>query len=572
MRRNPGFDGKMEHKIEDGVVTELAFVPEQVTDISPVRALTTLRKLDIHGPGGDRATLANIAPLKGLKLVQLNIGENKVSDLTPLREMPLEWLAVWTFRGTDLTPLKGMPLRWLNVGGGGQELDLTPLAGAPLNFLCINHTLVSNLTPLKGLPLTSVEFSNTKVTDFSPVRRIKTLETINMRPAAEFWERYDKGEFGKAADNSDPDRRAAEYVLSIGGAVRVDGNDSNIRAKGDLPAGAFQLTVVNLNGNKRVTDAGLAAFEGCTNLTQLTMHDCAQVTDAGFAHFKSCKGLAVIDLWGVSLTDAGLAHLKGNKKLTNLCLVGTQVTDAGLACLKECTSLAEMYLMGRPVTDAGLACLKDCKNLTWLQLEGTKVTDAGLAYLKDKNLTFLALERTEITDAGLAHLKDCNTLTQLWLRGTQVGDVGLAYFKDCKDLNTLNVRETKVSAAGIEALKKALPKCRIEWDGGVIEPTASLDPDRRAAEYVLSIGGGVRVDGNDSNIQAKGDLPAGAFQLTHVDLHSNNQVTDSGLSAFRGCKNFSDASRSRWVRSDHAGGRRWPGQLQGLQELDLLPR
>jgi hypothetical protein len=33
------------------------------------------------------------------------------------------------------------------------------------------------------------------------------------------------------------------------------------------------------------------------------------------------------------------------------------------------------------------------------------------------------------------------------------------------------VRNTKVSLPGIETLKKALPKCRIEWDGGVIEPS-----------------------------------------------------------------------------------------------------
>ena len=40
---NPGFDGKVTHKIEDGVVTELEFLTDNVTDISPVRALTGLQ-------------------------------------------------------------------------------------------------------------------------------------------------------------------------------------------------------------------------------------------------------------------------------------------------------------------------------------------------------------------------------------------------------------------------------------------------------------------------------------------------------------------------------------------------
>jgi hypothetical protein len=32
------------------------------------------------------------------------------------------------------------------------------------------------------------------------------------------------------------------------------------------------------------------------------------------------------------------------------------------------------------------------------------------------------------------------------------------------------LKATNVSAAGIDALKKALPKCKIDWNGGVITP------------------------------------------------------------------------------------------------------
>jgi hypothetical protein len=38
------------------------------------------------------------------------------------------------------------------------------------------------------------------------------------------------------------------------------------------------------------------------------------------------------------------------------------------------------------------------------------------------------------------------------------------------------VRKTKVSAAGIEMLRKALPKCKIEWDGSVMEPKIGFAP------------------------------------------------------------------------------------------------
>jgi hypothetical protein len=33
------------------------------------------------------------------------------------------------------------------------------------------------------------------------------------------------------------------------------------------------------------------------------------------------------------------------------------------------------------------------------------------------------------------------------------------------------IREARAAAAKIDELRKALPQCRIEWDGGTIEPT-----------------------------------------------------------------------------------------------------
>jgi hypothetical protein len=37
-------------------------------------------------------------------------------------------------------------------------------------------------------------------------------------------------------------------------------------------------------------------------------------------------------------------------------------------------------------------------------------------------------------------------------------------------LTELNVIMTAVTAKGVEKLAKARPKCKITWDGGVIEP------------------------------------------------------------------------------------------------------
>src|SRR5262249_35364830 len=73
MRRNPGFDGKMETKVEDGVVTEFRIVTDQVTDIAPVRVFTALQVLDCRGTyaGNAKGLLADLTPLEGMNLANL---------------------------------------------------------------------------------------------------------------------------------------------------------------------------------------------------------------------------------------------------------------------------------------------------------------------------------------------------------------------------------------------------------------------------------------------------------------------------------------------------------------------
>src|SRR5581483_6611542 len=106
--RNPGFDGKVKHKVEVGVVTELDFRTDNVTDISPVRALSKLPRLICSGTHVDRrgnGQLADLSPLRGMPLTQLNCSFTKVSDLSPLKDMALTDLRCWGTPVSDLSPL-----------------------------------------------------------------------------------------------------------------------------------------------------------------------------------------------------------------------------------------------------------------------------------------------------------------------------------------------------------------------------------------------------------------------------------------------------------------------------------
>lgn len=303
---------------------------------------------------------------------------------------------------------------------------------------------------------------------------------------------------------SDPDRMAAEWVLSISGTIcfMENGKSRQIKAVGDLPLGTFELTVVNLTRNQQVSDAGLAHFKNCRNLTELEL-GYTQASDAGLAHFKDCKNLTILKLGGTQMKGPGLAHFKDCKKLTVLYLGGlysnTQVGDSGLAHFKDCENLTKLFLYNTQVGDAGLVHLKKLTNLTLLNLSSTRVSDAGLEHLKPltklstlnlkgtkvansglthlkamTDLNSLDLDRTHVNDSGLLHLKTLTSLTSLRLKGTQVSDAGLIHLKTLTSLDSLRLENTRVTDAGIEHLKtlKGLRTISLEYtqlsDAGLV--------------------------------------------------------------------------------------------------------
>ena len=348
------------------------------------------------------------------------------------------------------------------------------------------------------------------------------------------WVRAD----ASAVLDEDPDRGAAEYVLSIGGTIKIkqNGQERPITAVGDLPPGAFELTGVNLQSNSKVYDARLADFfKDCKNLTYLNLQQ-TPVTDAGLVHFRNCRNLEYLNLHSVRTTDAGLAHFKDCRNLKELHLGVTQVTDAGLALFKDC-QLTVLDLALTPVTDAGLALFKDCQSLTSISLHFTQIGNVGLAHLTGcKNLEALTLTHTHVTDEGLGLFKDWQNLTYVNLSQMQVSDAGLAHLSGLATIEQLNLSGTQVTEKGVKKLAATLPQCQIEWDGGVIEP--QFDPDRNAANYVLSVGGKVGIDDLPQEYSNAGELPKSRFRLTLIAVSDCPKISDAGLAACRGCRHL----------------------------------
>jgi serine/threonine protein kinase len=205
-RRNLGFDGDVKYTAPDGVVRRLEFAADHITDLSSVWVLAGLRVLVCSGSDYGKGRLTDLSPLAEMDLTELRCFFTKVTDLSPLRGMKLQTLDCHMNEVSDLRPLQGMPLVRLDISVT-KVSDLSPLRGMRLTTLKFPLTPVTDLSPLEGMKLEQLEFHGTFPSDLSLLRgmplksvsydfrperdaellgAIKTLETINGKPAAEF--------------------------------------------------------------------------------------------------------------------------------------------------------------------------------------------------------------------------------------------------------------------------------------------------------------------------------------------------------------------------------------------------
>jgi eukaryotic-like serine/threonine-protein kinase len=319
---NPGFDGAVVPTIENGVVRELAFNTDDVTDISPVRGLTRLRALKCSGFGDRNSPLTDLSPLSGLPLRTLVLAKGELFDLSPLRGMPLTEFSCYGTRVNDLSPLKGMKLRVLNCDSLHVS-DLRPLKGMPLENLVLSRN-AEDLTALAGMnTLEHLYFEGTTISDLSPLKGMK-LTTLTM---------------------------CANPVSDLS------------------PLKGMKLTYLHCGGTK-VSD--LSPLNGMP----LTLLNCAhtKVSDASLAKIKKCKDLTQLFLAGTQVSDAGLAHLKNLKDLKRLELQGTKM--AGLSPLKD-MPLEEIRLTPKNITKQGLDILRNMKSLKTIGTDWNQVWPAA---------------------------------------------------------------------------------------------------------------------------------------------------------------------------------------------------
>ena len=277
---------------------------------------------------------------------------------------------------------------------------------------------------------------------------------------------------------ADIDRRAAMWVLSVGGNISIEGiapgegetttgNPREIRTIAQLPAEPFVVTAVRFQNIEPFDGAGFVHLRDLKFLQTLNVEGAyEQITDAAFENLRGCTRLRDISVSGCRVSDKVLEPLKD---LPDLQFVGVNgnpgLTNAALVSLKDFPALTKLYLNGANLTDDGLHHLSDLKHLQSLGVGGCeKLTDAGLMQLGDiESLSVLDLAATNAGDATMQRLSKLAGLSELSISYTQVTDQGLKSLQSCQGLRFVWVMYTSVNSDAVESFHAAVPECRIEF-------------------------------------------------------------------------------------------------------------
>jgi len=203
---------------------------------------------------------------------------------------------------------------------------------------------------------------------------------------------------------------------------------------------------------KTITDDTLALLTGLTELERLSS-DGIQLTDAGYRHFAAFQKLKSLSFFhpafrSEKFTGSGLAELKALPKLERLTFAGSTAGDEAMEAIGQLTQLKEFRTWHTAQTQAGNAYLLKLP-LTSLRI-GQRLPNG-----KDSPISF-----DESTLEMLAQIK---TLEALELTEARLSAKIIPHLQALPKLTKLKFETVDISAADVEAVKAALPNCKVDF-------------------------------------------------------------------------------------------------------------
>ena len=285
-----------------------------------------------------------------------------------------------------------------------------------------------------------------------------------------------------ALTTADPDRIAAEWVLSLKSlsrpSVRVrlrdSGLEKDVLPDERLPEEPFSVIVIGAPSVTTLTDDEVARFiVPLRSIVELNIGMCSNVTDAVAPAIKQLSTLGYLRLGGTKVSSHTLVEIAtALPSLTSISVTADQFSDELAEYIRSTPRITSVSLYGG--TDAQLRQLLSATQLTYLGFYG-RAENTTWRELPERlpNLDFLSIQTSNVTDADLAEIARCPKLRILSVQVTSISDTGLLALQSCQTLTLLSAHQTKVTEAGVRRLHELLPRCHIQWDGGVMEPIAT---------------------------------------------------------------------------------------------------
>jgi hypothetical protein len=278
-----------------------------------------------------------------------------------------------------------------------------------------------------------------------------------------------------------------------------------------------QITSLNLDGSKLITDKGLKYLARMSQLRELTLS--GQITDRGLESLQHLRQLRIFRMyWQRGITDKGISNLRLCNQLEEVDLLGCNAGDGAIAALTGKRNLRR-FKTGRNVTDEGLQLLHDFPTFKFWQggeikyglmsfggeptnlLIDGPFTGDGLASLRGldgvfglsffwhtsrlrgddlrfldrlPNLGYLGCQGELCNDEAMQHIASVPKLRMLMGQGTVATDEGfrslsqsqtIEYFwgRECPNLSAAGF----VALAGMPALKGLAVSCKFVADAAL---------------------------------------------------------------------------------------------------------
>ncbi|MBM83383.1 MAG: hypothetical protein CMJ78_22725 [Planctomycetaceae bacterium] len=135
---------------------------------------------------------------------------------------------------------------------------------------------------------------------------------------------------GPVDENS---HKIAQWAIDAGGKLTIADHTLNFSSMEDLPADAFGITGVDLQGTK-IKNEDLEQLVELKSIRYLGLHS-TTIDDAAISTIVKLKSLERLELSNTLITDKGLKQLDGLPKLRKLYISNTAATQEGVDALKK---------------------------------------------------------------------------------------------------------------------------------------------------------------------------------------------------------------------------------------------